>query len=41
MDNWPPAHIAADGDNGPFTMGYYKRDDIPFHFALAEIVHNL
>jgi phospholipase C len=22
--------------NGPYTMGYYKRDDIPFHFALAE-----
>ena len=36
MDSWLPAHIAADGANGPFTMGYYTRDDIPVHFALAE-----
>jgi phospholipase C len=36
MDNWLPAHLAADGKNGPFTMGYYTRDDIPFQFALAE-----
>jgi phospholipase C len=36
MDNWLPAHIAADGSNGPFTMGYYERADIPFHWALAE-----
>jgi phospholipase C len=36
MDNWLPAHRKADGDNGPFVMGYYTRDDIPFQFALAE-----
>jgi phospholipase C len=36
MDNWLPAHLAADGKNGPFTMGYHTRDDIPFQFALAE-----
>jgi len=36
MDNWVPAHRKADGVNGPYTMGYYSRDDIPFHFALAE-----
>jgi phospholipase C len=30
------AHLAADGKNGPFTRGYYTRDDIPFQFALAE-----
>jgi phospholipase C len=37
MDNWLPAHRAADGNaNGPFTMGYYKRDDLPFHYALAD-----
>jgi phospholipase C len=37
MDNWLPAHRKADGDaNGPYTMGYYTRDDIPFQFALAE-----
>src|SRR4051812_32568157 len=36
MDNWVPAHRKADGDNGPYTMGYYTRSDIPFQFALAE-----
>ncbi|MBO0824595.1 MAG: phospholipase [Actinobacteria bacterium] len=37
MDNWVPAHIAADGaDVGPYTMGYLTRDDIPFHYALAD-----
>jgi phospholipase C len=36
MDNWVPSHVAANGVNGPFTMGYYEREDIPFQFALAE-----
>ncbi len=36
MDQWLPAHRAADGANGPFCMGYYKREDIPFQYALAE-----
>jgi phospholipase C len=37
MDRWLPAHRAADGnDDGPYTMGYYERADIPFHFALAD-----
>jgi phospholipase C len=37
MDNWLPAHLAADGAaHGPYTMSYYERADIPFHFALAE-----
>jgi phospholipase C len=37
MDNWVPAHIAADGaTNGPYTMGYYTREDIPFQYALAD-----
>ena len=37
MDNWLPAHRAADGQtNGPMTMGYYTRADIPFHYALAD-----
>lgn len=36
MDNWLPAHRAADGDaDGPFTMGYYEWQDIPFQYALA------
>lgn len=36
MDRWLPAHRKADGEKGPFVMGYYKRADIPFQFALAE-----
>ncbi len=36
MDQWLPAHRAADGADGPYTMGYFKREDIPFHYALAE-----
>jgi phospholipase C len=36
MDRWVPAHITADGARGPYTMGYYTRQDIPFHWALAE-----
>lgn len=36
MDRWLAAHRNADGANGPYCMGYYTRDDIPFHFALAE-----
>ncbi|SDR87028.1 phospholipase C [Microlunatus soli] len=37
MDNWLPAHRSADGDTtGPYTMGYFTRDDIPFHYALAD-----
>ena len=36
MDNWLPAHRAADGANGPYVMGYHTREDLPFQFALAE-----
>ncbi|GAA4501143.1 alkaline phosphatase family protein [Actinoallomurus oryzae] len=36
MDNWLPAHRAADGVNAPYVMGYHMREDIPFQFALAE-----
>jgi phospholipase C len=37
MDNWLPAHIAADGaTDGPYTMGYLTREDIPFQYALAD-----
>jgi phospholipase C len=36
-DNWLPAHRAADGDAaGVFTMAYYTRADLPFHYALAD-----
>jgi phospholipase C len=36
MDNWVPAQRAAVGTHGPLTMGYYTRNDIPFHYALAD-----
>jgi phospholipase C len=36
MDRWLPAHRKADGEKGPYVMGYYKRADIPFQFALVE-----
>jgi phospholipase C len=39
MDNWLPAHPAADDKNGPFTMGYHTRDDIPFSVRADGIVH--
>ena len=36
MDGWLRSHIAADSDtSGPFTMGYYTANDIPFQYALA------
>jgi phospholipase C len=36
MDNWLAAHRKEEGDKAPYVMGYYKRSDIPFQFALAE-----
>jgi phospholipase C len=36
MDNWLPAHRKAEGNKAPYVMGYHKRADIPFQFALAE-----
>jgi phospholipase C len=36
MDQWLRAHRKADGVHGPYCMGYYTREDIPFQFALAE-----
>ncbi len=36
MDNWLPAHRKAEGAKAPYVMSYYKREDIPFQFALAE-----
>ncbi len=36
-NNWIPSHFTADGaKNYWYVMGYYERQDIPFHFALAE-----
>ena len=36
MNQWVPAHRAANAEKGPYCMGYYKREDIPFQYALAE-----
>ena len=36
MDGFVTAHLEADGIAGEYTMAYFKRDDIPFHWALAD-----
>ncbi|WFR72367.1 alkaline phosphatase family protein [Prescottella defluvii] len=37
MDRWMPVHIEHEGPlNGPATMGYYTRADIPVHYDLAD-----
>jgi phospholipase C len=37
MDQWLPAHLGADGPTiGPISMGYYKREDIPLYYDLAD-----
>jgi phospholipase C len=36
MDGFVTAHLAADGVAGQYTMAYFMRDDIPFHWALAD-----
>jgi phospholipase C len=37
MDQWVTTHVAADGPaNGPVVMGYYAREDVPVHRALAD-----
>ncbi|HYB26290.1 MAG TPA: alkaline phosphatase family protein [Solirubrobacteraceae bacterium] len=36
-NEWIPSHYVADGSaHYWYVMGYYERQDIPFHFALAE-----
>jgi phospholipase C len=37
MDQFINAHLAADGTaNGPVTMGYFTRSELPFYYALAD-----
>jgi phospholipase C len=38
MDQWVKIHTQAEweGPNGAMTMGYYRRQDLPFHWALAD-----
>jgi phospholipase C len=35
-DGWVTAHRHSNGESAPLTMGYYTREDIPFHYALAD-----
>ena len=35
-DNWIASHLAADGPEGLFTMGYLTRADAPYHYAMAD-----
>jgi phospholipase C len=36
MNGFVTAHLAADGVAGQYTMAYYKREDVPLHWALAD-----
>ncbi len=37
MDSFVRAHLSFDGDtNGPLTMGYFTRSELPFYYALAD-----
>jgi phospholipase C len=37
MDSFVREHLKADGSqDGPLTMGYYERKDLPFYHALAD-----
>ncbi len=37
LDAFVTAHLAANGpEDGPVTMGYYTRADLPFYYALAD-----
>ena len=41
MDNWLPAHLAADGKNGPFTMGLLRARGHPVPVRAGRVVHDL
>jgi phospholipase C len=36
INNWISAHRAVDWPNGPLTMGFLTRQDLPFYYALAD-----
>ncbi len=38
MDSWVKVHTSSayEGPQGALTMGYYRRADLPFHWALAD-----
>lgn len=37
MNGFVSGHIADEGPDGQYCMGYYDRADIPFHYALADL----
>ncbi|TAM10902.1 MAG: phospholipase [Rhodanobacter sp.] len=37
MDGFVTAHRVLQNANAPYVMGYYRRADIPFHYALADL----
>lgn len=37
MDGFVTAHRELQNVNAPYVMGYYQRNDIPFHYALADL----
>jgi phospholipase C len=36
MNGFVTSHLAADGEAGRYTMAYFRREDIPFQWALAD-----
>src|SRR5471032_1062345 len=36
LDGFVTSHRKSDGGNGPLTMGYYSRSDLPFYYELAD-----
>ena len=36
QDGWVTSHRMSDDGSGPLTMGYHTRDDLPYHYALAD-----
>ncbi|HUA05984.1 MAG TPA: alkaline phosphatase family protein [Solirubrobacteraceae bacterium] len=38
MDSWVKVHTSStyEGAHGAMTMGYYRREDLPFYYALAD-----
>jgi hypothetical protein len=36
MNGFVTSHLAADGIAGQYTMAYFERRDIPFHWAIAD-----
>jgi phospholipase C len=37
MNQWVTAHQKVNNKTAPYVMGYFTREDIPFHYALADL----